>query len=183
MRTLLLFSLLFLNTLTFAQTNLVKNGGFERNIVHWLGDAATLSPSDKKSGKYGALINQYVETESKGIDQTILVPRNTYAIEFSSWIKTESIKGGKEPNNAGIMIVEFINDAEKQISLETIAQVKGTTDWNSYKKVLKIPADAQKIKITLALSQTSGSVYFDDVKAVPLSEGQYLNLKESNPEK
>ncbi|QOG04170.1 carbohydrate binding domain-containing protein [Flavobacterium sp. MDT1-60] len=176
MKPLFLFSLLFLSTMTNAQTNLVKNGGFERDIVNWQGDVATISPYDKKSGKNGALINQFVGTEWKGIDQIILIPRNTYAVEFSIWIKTESIEGGKEAYNAGVMIAEFTNNAEKQINSETVAQIRGTTDWTIYKKAVKIPADAQKIRIMLALAQTSGSIYFDDVKAIPLSEEEYLKL-------
>jgi len=174
MKPFLLFSLLFLSTIMNAQkVNLVKNGGFERDIANWRGDVATISPYDKKSGKNGALINQYTGTEWKGIDQIVIIPRNTYAVEFNVWIKTESIEGGKEPYNAGVMIVEFTDNGEKKISSEPIAQLTGTTDWTNYKKNVKIPADAQKIRIMLALAQTSGSIYFDDVKAMPLSEEEY----------
>ena len=170
MKQFFLFSLLFLSTITHAQLNLVKIGGFERDIVNWRGDVATVSPYDKKSGRFGALINQYTGTEWKGIDQIMMIPRNTFAVEFSIWIKTESIEGGKEAYNAGVMIAEFTNNADKAISAEPIAQVKGTTDWTNYKKIVKIPAGSQKIRIMLALAQTSGSIYFDDVIAIPLSE-------------
>lgn len=170
MKPLFLFSLLVLSMVMNAQINLVKNGGFERDIVNWRGDAATISPFDKKSGKNGALINQYVGTEWKGIDQIMLIPRNTYAVEFSIWIKTESIEEGKEAYNAGVMIAQFTDNAEKEISSQAIAQIKGTTDWILYKKAVKVPSGAQKIRIMLALAQTSGSIYFDDVMAIPLSE-------------
>lgn len=172
MKPLFLFSLLFLSTISNAQINLVKNGGFERDIINWRGDAATITLFDKKSGKNGALINQYVGTEWKGIDQIMLIPRNTYAVEFSVWIKAESIEVGKEAYNAGVMIAEFTDNAEKKISSEAVAQVTGTSDWTIYKKVVKIPAGAQKIRIMLALAQTSGSIYFDDIIALPLSEGE-----------
>lgn len=186
MKPFLLFSSLLLSIITNAQkVNLVKNAGFERDIVNWRGADATISPFDKKSGKNGALINQYVATDWKGIDQIILIPRNSYALEFSIWIKTESIDGGKEAYNAGVVIAEFTNDTDKKISSETIVQVKGTTDWTSYKKTIIIPDSAQKIRLMLALAQTSGSIYFDDVKIIPFSKEEYseINSMVTNPQK
>jgi hypothetical protein len=176
MKQLLFFSLLFLTTIANAQTNLVKNGGFETELINWRGDVATISPYDKKTGKNGAVINQFVGNEWKAIDQIIIIPKNTYAVAFSVWIKTEGIEGGKEAYNTGAMIAEFTNNAEKQISSEAIVQVKGSNPWINYKKTIKTPAGAQKIRIMLALAQTSGSIYFDDVKAVALSEEEYLKL-------
>lgn len=186
MKPFLLFSSLLLSIITNAQkVNLVKNAGFERDIVNWRGADATISPFDKKSGKNGALINQYVATDWKGIDQIILIPRNSYALEFSIWIKTESIAGGKEAYNAGVVIAEFTSDTDKKISSETIVQVKGTTDWTSYKKTIIIPDGAQKIRLMLALAQTSGSIYFDDVKIIPFSKEEYseINSMVTNPQK
>lgn len=175
MKQFLFFSFLFLTTITNAQTNLVKNGGFESELINWRGeDVATISPYDKKSGQKSAVINQFVENDWKGMDQIISLPKNTYAVEFSVWIKTESIESQAEAYKAGAMIIEFTNAGEKQIISEPIAQVKGTTDWINYKKIIKAPSEAKKIRIMLALAQTNGSIYFDDVKAVPLTEEEYV---------
>ncbi|MFH6999890.1 carbohydrate binding domain-containing protein [Flavobacterium sp. FlaQc-57] len=182
MKQFLFFSLLFLNTITNAQINLIKNGGFEREAANWRGgeDISTISPYDKKSGKSSALINQYVGTDWKGIDQIFLVAKGTYAIEFSVWIKTESIEEQKEAYKAGVMIADFLDEAEKSIASEAIAQIRGTTPWTFYKKAFKTPPGTKKVRIMLALAQTSGSIYFDDVSAIVISEADYLKL---NPEK
>lgn len=164
MKQLLFFSLLFLITITNAQTNLVKNGGFESDLTNWQGDAATISPYDIKSGKKSAVINQFVGEEWKGIDQLINIPKNTYAVECSIWIKSESIEEKKESYKSGLMIAEFTDNAEKKISSENITEVKGTTAWTLYKKTVTVPENAMKIRIMIALAQTSGSLYFDDVK-------------------
>ncbi len=175
MKQFLFFSLLFLTTITNAQTNLIKNGGFESELINWRGEEiASISPYDKKFGQKSALINQFVGAEWKALDQIVSLPKNTYAVEFSVWIKTESIEDQKEAYKAGAMIAEFTDASEKKITSENIAQAKGTTAWTNYKKTIKVPADAKKIRIMLALAQTNGSIYFDDVKAITISEEEYL---------
>jgi len=74
------------------------------------------------------------------------------------------------------MVAEFTNGAEKKITSENIAQVTGTTPWINYKKTILVPEKAQKIRIMMALAQTNGSVFFDDVKAIALSEEDYFRL-------
>lgn len=177
MKQLFLLSFLFLNTITNAQTNLVKNGAFDRDLANWKGEEnVTLSPYEKKSGKSSVLINQYTGAEWKAIDQIIIIPKFTFAVECSVWMKTDQVEKQKEDYKAAAVIVEFTNDNEKQIGTETIARAKETTDWTNYKKVVKIPADAKKIRIMLALAQTNGSVFFDDVKITPLGEEEYAKL-------
>lgn len=180
MKTLILFSLLFLTTITNAQGNLVKNPGFEYEFVNWQGgDAAYITPYDKKKGKNCAAINQFVGAEWKAVDQTINIPKNIYALEFSIWIKSESIEDQKEAYKAGAAIASLTNSANKEIISETFAQVKGTTGWTNYKKTVKVPDEAKKVRIMLALAQTNGTIYFDDVKVTTLSEEEYI--KQNTP--
>lgn len=177
MKQLLFFSLLFLTTITNAQTNLVKNGGFETELLNWTGEEnAMISPYEKKSGKSGANITQFVGAEWKAIDQIVSIPKNTFAVECSVWMKADAIEEQKEAWKTGSVILEFTNASDKQISTENIGQAIGTTDWIYYKKVIKIPAEAKKMRIMLALAQTNGTVFFDDVKITTLTEEDYLKL-------
>lgn len=185
MKTFFFFCSLFLITITNAQTNLVKNGGFETDLLNWRGEEnAALSPLEKKSGKNSAAINQFVGAEWKALDQIITLPKNSYALEVSSWIKSDAIETQKEDYKCGAIIVEFTNSGDKQISTERIGQAVGSTNWTHFKKTVKVPAEARKIRIMLALAQTNGTVFFDDVKAIALSEEEYLKLNPiANPEK
>lgn len=186
MKTLFLFCSLFIITITNAQTNLVKNGGFENDLLNWRGEEnASLSPYDKKSGKNSAMINQFVGAEWKALDQIIALPKNTYAVEFSVWIKSDAIETKKEEYKSGAVIVEFTNSADKQIISERIGQATGSTNWTHFKKIVKVPAEAKQIRIMLALAQTNGTVFFDDVKAIVVSEEDYLkaNPISATPEK
>ncbi|MCI9846233.1 carbohydrate binding domain-containing protein [Flavobacterium pectinovorum] len=176
MKPLFIFSFFLISISNFAQTNLIKNGSFESETLNWRGDAATISPYDKKAGKNSAVINQFVGAEWKSIDQIIDIPKKTYAIAFGGWVKADQIEGGKEAYNAGLIIAEFNTGTEKKISSENIAQVKGTVPWTNYSKTILVPDKAQKIRIMLALAQINGSVFFDDIKAIALSEEEYFKL-------
>ena len=156
-----------------AQTNLIKNGGFETELENWRGDGvATISPYDKKSGKNSCTINQFVGAEWKGIDQIVNIPKTTVAIELSGWVKADAIEKGANVWNTGKFDIEFLNAAEKGIKNESIASVLGTTPWTFYKKTIPIPAGASKFRIMLALGQTNGTIFFDDLKAIALSQEQ-----------
>ena len=173
MKALLVLSLLLITVTNNAQTNLIKNPGFETELLNWRGEeVATISPYDKKSGKNSCTINQFVGAEWKAVDQIITIPKNTAAIEISGWVKTEGVEKGKNDWNTGKFDVEFLNSGEKGIKNESIASVLGTTPWSFYKKTITVPAGSSKLRVMLALGQTNGTIFFDDLKAVPFTQEQ-----------
>ncbi|MFP9114260.1 carbohydrate binding domain-containing protein [Flavobacterium sp. RHBU_3] len=175
--TLLTLSLLAV-TCGWSQKNLVRNGGFESNTDSWRGDAAILNNYDKQAGKSSGMINQFTGQQWKGIDQIVAIPKETYALEFSVWIKADNIEGGKDAWNAGVMTVELLSGGEANISYENVAQVTGSTGWTQYKKTVVVPNGAKKFRIMLALAQTNGSVLFDEVSAVPYKTAEFEKMKD-----
>lgn len=178
MKNLFLLFILPLCQISLAQTNLVKNGGFETELTFWRGDVATISLYDQKSGKNSCSINQFVGAEWKGIDQIMALPKNTAAVELSGWVKTEAVEKGKNDWNTGKFDIEFLNSGEKGIENQSIASVLGTTPWTFYKKIITVPSGASKLRIMLALGQTNGSIFFDDIKAVTISLEQLNKIHE-----
>jgi len=173
-----MFGFFLITFSNYSQTNLVKNGGFETELTYWRGDVATISPYDQKSGKNSCSINQFVGAEWKGIDQIISIPKNTAALEISGWVKTEAVEKGKNEWNTGKFDIEFLNSGEKGMENQSIASVLGTTPWTFYKKIITVPAGASKLRIMLALGQTNGSIFFDDIKAVAISLEQLNKIHE-----
>lgn len=179
MKALLVLGLFLITVTNNAQTNLIKNAGFETELLNWRGeDVATISPFDKKSGKNSCTINQYVGAEWKAVDQIITIPKNTVAVELSGWIKTEGVEKGKNDWNTGKFDIEFLNSGDKGIKNESIASVLGTTPWSFYKKTIAVPAGASKLRVMLALGQTNGTIFFDDLKAVPFTQEQMDKIQE-----
>jgi hypothetical protein len=179
MRKIIVLFLLVVNLTSNAQKNLVLNGGFEMELNNWRGDVAQLSTFDKKAGKASAIITQYTGAEWKAIDQIISIPKNTAAIEFSGWIKSDAIEKGKNAWNTGKFDVEFLNAGEKGIQNESVASVLETTPWTFYKKTIKVPTSASKFRIMLALGQTNGTILFDEIKAIAISQEELNKITEA----
>lgn len=173
MKALLVFSFFLITVTDNAQTNLIKNGGFETELMNWRGEGvATISPYDKKSGQNCCTINQYVGAEWRAIDQIVSIPKKTVAIEVSGWVKTDGVEKGKDVWNTGKFDIAFMNSGDKDIQSESVASVLGTTPWTLYKKTITVPPGASKARIMLALGQTNGTILFDDLKAVAITQEQ-----------
>lgn len=164
-------------TTLFSQTNLIQNGGFENELEGWRGEAS-LSPYDKHSGNNSCVVSQFGGKEWKAVDQTVYLPKKAVAIEVSAWIKASGIEVGDNTWNAGTLAIEFLTSGEGSISNENLTTVTGSTPWKQYKKIIKIPSGARKIRAMLALSQTNGTIYFDDVSIVALDDAAYNNVFE-----
>jgi hypothetical protein len=179
MKKIISLLVLIISINSFAQKNLVLNGGFEMELNNWRGDVAKISPFDKKAGKGSAIITQYTGAEWKAIDQIISIPKNTAAIELSGWIKSDAIEKGKNAWNTGKFDIEFLNSSEKGIQNESVASVLGTTPWTFYKKTIKVPTSASKLRIMLALGQTNGTILFDEIKAFAISQEELNKIQEA----
>lgn len=157
----------------FSQKSIVSNGSFDNSTDGWRGDAAKVSTPIRKTGNASGMIVQYVGKEWKGIDQICAVPKNTYAITFSVWIKADAIEEQQDKYATGLMNIEMMTASEAHIGYETIASVTGTTDWVEYKKTVQLSPDTRKVRIMIALGKTNGTLFFDDVKAVALTKEQF----------
>lgn len=166
------FLLILILPIAATSQNLIKNGSFDVNTDYWRG-SVTLSPYDKKAGNASGFIEQFVGQQWKGIDQVGRVPENVGAIEFSAWLRSDGIRIGKEDYNAGVFIVDFLTVSDKKISTQNIATVSGNKRWEFYKKTCVLPPDTAKIRVMLALAQTTGVFFFDEIKAMPVSKEAY----------
>lgn len=170
--TIMFFASFFCNA---QSSGLIKNGSFEAGLENWTGDAAVITSYDFKQGKKAMMINQFVGKEWKAIDQIITIPKNAHAIQFSGWIKTTSVEGGKELWNKALVALEF-RTGNKGVSNANVIEVGGTTEWKEFKKAVLVPPGVNEVRLMLALAQTSGTLLCDGLKAVALSEEEYLKL-------
>lgn len=178
MKSMLLLPFCLMSFMMFSQKNLVLNGGFDLNTDKWWADNLNQNTVVKKVGSGSAMIVQYVGKEWKGADQRINIPKGTYAITFSAYLKADAIQGG-ESYGAGILNAEFLNGANKQIVSENIAQVKGTADWKLYTKTVLVPEGSKTVKVIIALQSTPGTAFFDEIKAITLNEEDYLKTMQA----
>jgi hypothetical protein len=161
----------------FGQKNLIANGGFEYDAQSWNNESVmTINPYTKHTGNKGGGITEYTSPQWKGIDQTFSIPKNTAALEVSAWLKADGVEKGKSDWNKAVMIVEINGKGEN------IASLDGTTTWKEYRKIIPINKDRSG-RVMIALSECTGSFYFDDIKINALSQEDYNKLTESENKK
>lgn len=161
----------------FAQKNLIKNGSFELDADSWRGEnVLTINPYTKRTGEKGGNIYEYTSPSWKGIDQEFNIPKNTAAIEISSWVKTDAVEKGKNNWNKAVIVLEMGGKNQN------IAELEGTTPWQLVKKI--IPTDKERSgRLMIALSECTGSFFFDDIKIIPISKEDYDKIIDEDIQK
>lgn len=147
-----------------AQKNLVVNSGFEDELNGWNSYGPIITPWVVKSGKKSFAIVTYTKESWTGADQIIFIPKKTDSLLKSAWAKAENIEPGKDAWNTGLLNIQFLDASDKNAG-EGMAlfNISGSTDWAFFEKRIAVPVTAKKIKIMLAMSYCSGSLFADDI--------------------
>lgn len=161
-----------------AQKNLVSNGSFEDDLYEWNGaDKAKITPWDHKDGKNSCAIIVTNTANWIGLDQQIRIPKNAQGLEFSAWLKTVNVVKGDNEWMGAIYSIEFLDKAGKKLGEGVnISRLTGDTEWEQYKKGIKIPLSAISFKILLAMGYASGTMLIDDVTARVMSADEVAKL-------
>ncbi|MFH0879440.1 MAG: hypothetical protein V2A34_06975, partial [Lentisphaerota bacterium] len=140
-------------------TNLLQNGGFERNGEIWGSNwwgTAWFSPEAAENGNFGA----YVLNDDSGMHQWVPV-----AVDTTYTLSIRARKSGVVPN-AILMKQESFGAAGTVVgSSELDMQPTIADNWQTYSLTFTTPATAVSNKITLFAWQTGGSgfAYLDNI--------------------
>lgn len=161
---------------------MLKNPGFEEGLYGWNSYWGAQLSDVSHTGKASCMITNDNFNNWKGTDQTFElknIPENTNRVEVSTWIKTHNVIGGKGDWDRVLISVGFKDEDDGQISNSggTFAFVQGTTDWTKYREFYSIPLRAKKVVITLAVGNSSGAAWFDDLEFKYASTSEYLNFR------
>lgn len=116
----------------------------------------SISEEASRTGKYGLLISAE-QTSRTAVSQDVLVNGNiTY--QLSTWLKTENIVSEQ---GARMRVAAY--DGNQQLGLLYSSRLTGTHDWSQIKMEIKIPENADRIRVQLFFETGTGTVMFDDV--------------------
>ena len=167
--------------------NLVKNPSFEKTFAGL-----------PESWKIGNTKNFKISFD-KGYDgkYSLKVSTSTTKPKTWSWIRSEPIKvePGKEylvithikyhnVKGSRIKIEAYYSDENKwkQLTPFIPAGRSGTSDWQEYSAIIKIPENVTKIRVVLnagwVLDKSKGEAitWFDDIEVIPLDEAPKLDV-------
>lgn len=154
-----------------AQKNLVVNSGFENDLEGWNSYGPIITPWVVKAGKKSFAIVTYTKDNWTGADQNIFIPKKTDSLLISAWAKAENIEQGKDAWNTGLLNIQFLDASDKNAG-EGIAlfNISGSVEWTFFEKRIAVPPAAKKVKIMLAMSYCSGSLFADEITCAAIQK-------------
>jgi hypothetical protein len=150
--------------------NALKNPDFEGKDGwnHWGGVVV----EGGHSGKYGLRIHND-EFKWSGTDQIVIMPEGVKTMTVTGWMKSDTLKKGSRPWENARIGVEFYDKEGKMAGgyPPTTGELNRPKDWLQYTRTYTVPAGAFSAKIQLALGNSIGTVYFDDLEVLLKGEG------------
>lgn len=162
MRFLFILSLL-IASLNISAQNAIKNPDFEQKTLNWTCWGAVLSSSAYQGANCVEVTNRAAKWS--GMHQFISIPDSAVEVEFSGWMKTANVIGGKESWEKARISIEFL-DEKGQLAggyPPPVGETDGTTSWTQYRSLFLIPQGAKTIKLVAALGNCTGTAWFDDL--------------------
>ncbi|WMJ74001.1 glycoside hydrolase family 9 protein [Cytophagaceae bacterium ABcell3] len=145
--------------------NVLNNPGFEEEggWNHWGAERINKG----HTGDYALKISN-LDFKWSGTDQMIVMPEGVKTLTVSGYMKVDSVVRGNKPWEKARIAVEFYDEDNHQVGgfLPVVAESFGTREWKHYERVYQVPSKAFSAKVQLALGNATGTVYFDEIKAV-----------------
>jgi len=145
-------------------TTLPLNGDFERGDENWIMYGAEVT-TDVSHSDYGSVHISNSSAVWSSCDQYFEIPEGAERLTLSGWIKTENVIQGENPWESAQLSYEYFDSSFSHLDPypDVTAQVKGTTEWTHYTKSYSLLNSAYALKLTAALGNATGDVWFDDL--------------------
>mgnify|MGYP001016250088 CR=1 FL=1 len=143
--------------------NSLVNGGFENGMEGWKNNGGEVSP-ESYQGELACTIRQTTPRWSN-VSQSVLVPEGAKSVNASGWLRSDSVRGGKENWERGRISLEF-HDAEGDTVggyPPAVGQVRGRQAWTRVSRSYPIPVGAKSVALECALANSTGTLYCDDL--------------------
>jgi RHS repeat-associated protein len=154
-----------------SEFNSVENSGFENNINNWTpGGSATVTGTTKWEGSYALMMT------SAGTTYQDIPTHPGEILTFSGMINTSGISG-----TGACYRVDYYDVSNNLISGASVQTdyVTVTQGWTRFANMANAPATANYARVQCILNG-NGTVYFDDIKLIPISSMQYAYDKPSD---
>jgi len=147
---------------TQANSNLVRNGSFERVRVGWMfgGEAKILQQPD---APHGQKVLQCRRNGDMARQIVIAEPSTQYAV--SLWMRTENVKPVSNSGYAYAAIYEF-DFHGNLVAFRDCVQLSGTQGWRRFDATWKTHQRTFYFEVRLGLYNADGFAHFDAVQVV-----------------
>ena len=156
--------------------NLLNNGGFEQGLknkipLYWGTEYYNCSLDSGYSGENSMKISNSKPITSLGAQKVPLDGERIRRVFISAFVRANNIVPGKERWEKGNLQVLFFDANDKQLGgWPEVGPWTGTFDWAFFKKGFPVPWGTKSAKVVLGLVNSSGTIWFDDIKLYDAKE-------------
>lgn len=160
------------NRIDGGGSNLISNGGFENDLVGWTQPSGfTITTAESHSGSKALAISN-VGSAGRAIGRRINVPVvPTRKYEVSYWYKTTADANGVEGNQK-----LRIGQANGSL-INALGWSGASTEWSRKSAIFTAGANIYEWVITLTASHTVGTVWWDDVSIIDVTDREATNAQ------
>ncbi len=168
------FLFFFFSMPSLAQ-DLLKNSGFEEGLVnnipkYWGEEYYNSSLLPDRGGNVLKIINDSPKM-SLGAQTIAIDWRKISKVTLSAWIKSENVVQGNEDWNQANIQLLFFDEKDVQVGgWPSVGAWTGSFGWKYVARNIIVPKGTVKAKVVFGLYDCAGTVYFDDIKLVPLPD-------------
>ena len=88
-------------------------------------------------------------------------------MELSCQVKSENVKDFVPSHDFATMAITFYDPDRRDLGTWTIGALRGTDDWRTLRKQVRVPSQARECIVRLGLFGSTGTLWFDDVRLTP----------------
>lgn len=160
------------NRIDGGGSNLISNGGFENDLVGWTQPSGfTITTAESHSGSKALAINN-VGSAGRAIGRRINVPVvPTRKYEVSYWYKTTADANGVEGNQK--LRIGQTNGT----LINALGWDGASTEWSQKSQIYTAGTNIFEWSITLTASHTVGTVWWDDISIVDVTDREATNAQ------
>lgn len=155
---------------SFAQTNYIKNPGFEQEGPHWTASGEATTAKRVGVEPHGGAACLYVvdngDTSGQGTSPNFVVPPGLYYIE--AWVRAE-------PQYASVVHFDLqVHDKQKGWTSTNPVGETEATEWTLLAALVQVPDTAESVRVRVEPAfgdkKLRGACYLDDLLMTPLNE-------------
>lgn len=176
MKKSLIFLLISAGAISVSAANLLKNGGFEDGITGWLKAERlvktefsfdTVNKKEKNQSLRFSVVSKVREKDSKqafmiSSERVPVIPG--MELNYSYYFACKDVVQGQKSWSIARVTINFYSVDGKRVSWGDILSVKGTQEWKRYSGKKIIPRNAAFADIRFGFSDSTGTVWIDDVQ-------------------
>jgi hypothetical protein len=149
--------------------NLIANPGFEAGsngrAAEWFAAGDVAWVTDEVVSGERAMRLRSTGRSARIISNAFQAPAHS-RVEVSAWMKAENVAAMGPYQKLRVTVQMYAADRETRVRHFDVVSTSGSFPWKQFRSSILVPEDAVYLELEFQLTETTGTIWVDDVEAV-----------------